>query len=63
MHIFQNSTLQHNINTGFLIASNTLTLRVLSLSQFGEYSCQVSNVVGVTRSSLLHVKVKCKSSY
>ncbi|XP_051153654.1 hemicentin-1 isoform X2 [Leptopilina boulardi] len=62
-----NSSLQHNINAGILIASDTLTLRVLSMSQFGQYSCQVTNAVGVIRSAPLQIKVKyaprCKKGY
>lgn len=45
---------------GTLIASNTLTLRVLTLAHAGEYSCEAINSVGGGRSPPILVRMKCK---
>lgn len=45
---------------GTLIASNTLTLRVLTLAHAGEYSCEAVNSVGEGRSPPIFVQMKCK---
>lgn len=43
-----------------MIASNTLTLRVLTLAHSGEYSCEAINSVGVGQSPPIHIHMKCK---
>ncbi|XP_012276014.1 neural cell adhesion molecule 2 [Orussus abietinus] len=50
--------LNHDVATGTLIASNTLTLRVLTLDHSGEYTCLAANPVGETKSSPLLVHMK-----
>ncbi|XP_024935884.1 neural cell adhesion molecule 2 isoform X2 [Cephus cinctus] len=50
--------LEHNVTAGTLVASNTLTLRVLTLRHSGEYSCQAVNAVGATRSPSILIRMK-----
>ncbi|XP_026671052.1 hemicentin-2 isoform X2 [Ceratina calcarata] len=59
--------LEHNVAIGTLIASNTLTLRVLTLAHAGEYSCEAINSVGEGRSSPIFIPMKyaprCRPGY
>ncbi|XP_076637456.1 motor axon guidance molcule sidestep isoform X2 [Colletes latitarsis] len=50
--------LEHDVAGGTLIASNTLTLRVLTLAHAGEYSCAAINSVGEGRGMPLFVHMK-----
>ncbi|CAL7951229.1 unnamed protein product [Xylocopa violacea] len=63
----KNDRLEHDVAGGTLIASNTLTLRVLTLSHAGEYSCEASNSVGEGRSPPIFVRMKyaprCRIGY
>ncbi|XP_011689021.1 PREDICTED: neural cell adhesion molecule 1-B isoform X2 [Wasmannia auropunctata] len=53
-----NQRLEHDVNAGILLASNSLTLRVLTLAHVGEYSCVATNHVGQTHSSPLFIHMK-----
>ncbi|XP_071869170.1 motor axon guidance molcule sidestep isoform X2 [Bombus fervidus] len=59
--------LEHDVTGGTLIASNTLTLRVLTLAHAGEYSCEAVNSVGEGRSPPIFVQMKyaprCRAGY
>ncbi|KAG7204105.1 hypothetical protein KM043_001954 [Ampulex compressa] len=59
--------LEHDVPGGVLVASNTLTLRVLGLDHSGEYSCEATNSVGEARSQpiLIHMKhaPRCRAGY
>ncbi|KAK0164705.1 hypothetical protein PV328_003296 [Microctonus aethiopoides] len=65
---FHNDTrLEHNVAEGILIATNTLTLRVLNLGHSGEYTCYGRNSIGDGRSLPLIIRMKfaprCKAPY
>lgn len=47
---------------GILLASNSLTLRVLTLAHVGEYSCVARNTVGEIHSPPLFIHMKCEWS-
>lgn len=53
-----NQRLEHDVSAGILLASNSLTLRVLALAHFGEYSCVATNAVGETHSPSLFIHMK-----
>ncbi|XP_011331384.1 neural cell adhesion molecule 1 isoform X2 [Ooceraea biroi] len=53
-----NRRLEHDVSAGILLASNSLTLRVLTLAHVGEYSCMAANAVGETHSSSLFIHMK-----
>ncbi|XP_011160086.1 hemicentin-2 isoform X1 [Solenopsis invicta] len=53
-----NQRLVHDVNAGILLASNSLTLRVLALAHVGDYSCVATNAVGETHSSPLFIHMK-----
>ncbi|KAK0081296.1 hypothetical protein PV326_007745 [Microctonus aethiopoides] len=59
--------LEHNVAEGILIATNTLTLRVLNLGHSGEYTCYGRNNIGDGRSLPLIIRMKfaprCKAPY
>ncbi|XP_076667371.1 motor axon guidance molcule sidestep isoform X2 [Andrena cerasifolii] len=59
--------LEHDVAEGTMIASNTLTLRVLTLDHSGEYSCEAINSVGVGQSPPIHIRMKyaprCRVGY
>ncbi|XP_076656681.1 motor axon guidance molcule sidestep [Halictus rubicundus] len=59
--------LEHDVAGGTLIASNALTLRVLTLAHGGDYSCGAVNAVGVGRSRPFFVHMKyaprCRVGY
>ncbi|CAK9822812.1 Neural cell adhesion molecule 1 [Anthophora retusa] len=54
----KDNRLEHNVADGILIASNTLTLRVLTLAHAGEYSCEAINDVGEGRSPPIFIHMK-----
>ncbi|XP_058801872.1 synaptogenesis protein syg-2-like isoform X3 [Phymastichus coffea] len=62
-----NKRLEHNVEAGVLLASSSLTLRVLTLAHNGAYSCLVRNTVGEVRSPSLPIHMKyvprCKSGH
>ncbi|KAH0955019.1 hypothetical protein HN011_004216 [Eciton burchellii] len=53
-----NQRLEHDVSAGILLASNSLTLRVLALGHVGEYSCMARNSVGETHSPPLFIHMK-----
>ncbi|XP_012060705.1 PREDICTED: neural cell adhesion molecule 1 [Atta cephalotes] len=53
-----NQRLEHDVSAGILLASNSLTLRVLALIHVGEYSCVAMNAVGETHSPPLFIHMK-----
>ncbi|XP_012222071.1 neural cell adhesion molecule 2 isoform X2 [Linepithema humile] len=53
-----NQRLEHDVNAGILLASNSLTFRALTLKHVGEYSCVAANVVGETHSPPLFIHMK-----
>ncbi|XP_046600851.1 B-cell receptor CD22 [Neodiprion lecontei] len=59
--------IEHNVTGGTLVASETLTLRSLTLAHSGEYICVASNAVGEGRSHpvLIHMKYapRCREGY
>ncbi|XP_078033880.1 motor axon guidance molcule sidestep [Augochlora pura] len=59
--------LEHDVAGGTLIASNALTLRLLTLAHGGEYTCEAVNLVGIGRSQPLFVHMKypprCRVGY
>ncbi|XP_036150520.1 cell adhesion molecule 1-like [Monomorium pharaonis] len=55
-----NQRLEHDVSAGILVASNSLTLRVLTLAHVGEYSCVATNAVGETPSPPLFINMKCE---
>ncbi|KZC06460.1 PREDICTED: hemicentin-2-like [Dufourea novaeangliae] len=59
--------LEHDVATGTLIASNTLTLRILTLAHGGQYSCGAINSVGEGGSPPIFIRVKyaprCRVGY
>ncbi|XP_031845663.1 motor axon guidance molcule sidestep isoform X2 [Nomia melanderi] len=59
--------LEHDVAGGTLIASNALTLRVLTLAHSGEYSCVAINSVGEGRSPPIFIRMKyaprCRVGY
>lgn len=63
----KDNRLEHDVADGTLIASNTLTLRVLTLAHAGEYSCEAINSVGGGRSPPILVRMKyaprCRAGY
>lgn len=56
----QNQRLEHDVSAGILLASNSLTLRVLTLAHIGEYFCVATNAVGETHSPPLFINMKCE---
>ncbi|XP_076234186.1 motor axon guidance molcule sidestep isoform X2 [Calliopsis andreniformis] len=50
--------LEHDVTSGTLIASNTLTFRVITLAHSGEYSCKAINSVGEGRSPPIFIHMK-----
>ncbi|XP_031784749.1 muscle M-line assembly protein unc-89 [Nasonia vitripennis] len=53
-----NKRLEHDVEAGVLLASSTLTLRVLTLAHSGAYSCLVRNSMGEIRSEALAIHMK-----
>ncbi|XP_020291776.1 neural cell adhesion molecule 2 isoform X3 [Pseudomyrmex gracilis] len=53
-----NQRLEHNVSAGILLASNSLTFRMLTLKHTGEYSCMATNAVGETHSAPLFIHMK-----
>lgn len=53
-----NQRLEHDVSAGILLASNSLTLRILTLAHVGEYSCAATNAVGETHSPPLFIHMK-----
>lgn len=58
--MFQDTRLEHDVAGGTLIASNTLTLRTLTLAHAGVYSCAAINSVGEGHSPPIFIRMKCK---
>lgn len=56
----QDVRLEHDVSRGILVSSSTLTLRELTLSHNGAYSCLVRNTVGEVRSPAVEIRMKCK---
>ncbi|KOC66691.1 Neural cell adhesion molecule 1, partial [Habropoda laboriosa] len=63
----KDNRLKHDVAEGTLVASNTLTLRVLTLAHTGEYSCEAINSVGEGRSPPIYIRMKyvprCKAGH
>ncbi|XP_011496551.1 PREDICTED: B-cell receptor CD22 [Ceratosolen solmsi marchali] len=56
--LHNNKRLHHNVEAGILVASSSLTLRILMLSHNGTYSCLVRNTVGEVQSPPLTIHMK-----
>ncbi|XP_014219044.1 protein turtle homolog B [Copidosoma floridanum] len=56
--LHNNEPLQHNVEAGVLVASSSLTLRVLGLGHTGAYACVVRNAVGEVQSPPLDIRMK-----
>ncbi|XP_076547523.1 motor axon guidance molcule sidestep isoform X3 [Osmia lignaria lignaria] len=64
---FNDTRLEHDVAGGTLIATNTLTLRILTLAHAGVYSCAAINSVGEGHSPPIFIRMKyaprCKVGY
>ena len=59
--IFQNKTVDQNIEQGVLISGSSLVLQSVTRAQAGNYTCVASNLEGDAESNTLEIAIKCES--
>ena len=59
--IFQNKTVDQNIEQGVLISGSSLVLQSVTRAQAGNYTCVASNLEGDAESNILEIAIKCES--